>query len=77
MLKSCSSFSPNAFFKAAIERKFESVATAFCVNRMLNCERIGTSGEKKNQQQQKNIVRRKNVNMLLVSLLVTVIWPQS
>lgn len=47
MLKSCSSFSPNAFFKAAIERKFESVATAFCVNRMLNCERIGHQGKKK------------------------------
>lgn len=50
MLKSCSSFSPNAFFKAAVERKFESVATAFCVNRMLNCERTGTPGKKNKQK---------------------------
>lgn len=46
MLKSCSSFSPNAFFKAAIERKFDSMPTAFYVNRILNCERIGKPGRK-------------------------------
>lgn len=70
MLKSCSPFSPNAFFKAAIERKFESMPTAFYVNRILNCERIGKPGKK-------GIVRRKKINMLSVFLLVTVIQHQT
>lgn len=65
-------FHPNAFFKAAIERKFESVPTAFYVNRILNCERIGTPEKKK-----KGIVRRKKINMLSVFLLVTVKQQQT
>lgn len=47
MLKSCPSFSPNAFCKAATERKFQAVPTPFYVNRILNCERTRTPGNKK------------------------------
>lgn len=47
MLKSCPSFSPNAFCKAATERKFQAVPTLFYVNRILNCERTRTPGNKK------------------------------
>jgi len=69
MLKSCSAFSPNAFCKAAIERKFESVPTAFYVNRILNCERIGTP--------EKKMCKKEEINMLSVFLLATVIWHQT
>lgn len=47
MSKSCPSFSPNAFWKAATERKFQVVPTPFYVNRILNCERTRTLGKKK------------------------------
>lgn len=55
MLESCPSFSPNAFYKAATERKFQAVPTSFYVNRILNCERTRTPGN----NNKKSIVRRK------------------
>lgn len=73
MLESCPSFSPNAFCKAATERKFQAVPTSFYVNRILNCERTRTPG---NNKKKKSIVRREKKPLLLVFLLVTVIQQQ-
>lgn len=65
MLKSCSSFSPNAFFKAAVERKFESVPTAFYVNRILNSKRIGIPGKGKKKRHCK---KGKNKHAFILSI---------
>lgn len=70
MLKSCFSFSPNTFFKAAIERKSESLPTGFYVNRILKCERIVTP-HKKN----KAIVRRKKKHAFSLSISNSHIAP--
>lgn len=52
----CSPFSPNVSFKAAIGRKFESVPTAFYVNRILNWGRIRPSGKKKSKKKKQHHV---------------------